>query len=381
MTDLKPAIRSAAVMAAAGAAVFLLLPIIIGAAMDSFGWQQQQAGMLASSYFTGYFASCIAAVFLIRQFSFPILAKAAYVFLCIGLLAAGLMSDLVMLGLCMLVSGFGAGLLFGLAVLIAGQGPDSERGFGVLLVCQQLLAMALLFVLPRFIVPHWGFAGLMIALAIMMAPGVLSVVWLEEVRTEQKRLLPPINPGSAPFSQRRSLWFGLTGLTVYFAALAGVWAFVERMGVDSGLSAQGISISLSFSMMGGVMGGLVVAILANRFGRSRPLVLSLAAFLGVFFAYSTDHGVLTYAVATFLFSLFWNYVLGYQMVIISDLDQAGRYAVLIPAAQALGAVLGPGVAGFIIASLGYIPLLLAAALTVGLTTGVFLLITPARAAN
>jgi predicted MFS family arabinose efflux permease len=381
MIDSKPVIMSAAVMAAAGAAVFLLLPIIIGAAMDSFGWQQQQAGLLASSYFTGYFASCIAAVFLIRQFSLKVLAKAAYVLLCVGLLAAGLMSDLIVLGLCMLVSGFGAGLLFGLAVLIAGQRPDSEQAFGILLVSQQLLAMALLFVLPSFIVPNWGFAGLMIALAIIMVPAVLSVVWLGDIPHEQKRLSPPINPGPALSSHRHGLWFGLIGLTVYFAALAGVWAFVERLGVDKGLSAQGISISLSFSMIGGVVGGLMVAILANRFGRSRPLVLSLAAFLSVFFVYSTDHGILTYAVATFLFSLFWNYVLGYQMVIISDLDLAGRYAVLIPAAQALGAVLGPGVAGLIIASLGYIALLFAATLAACLTTGVFLLITPTRAAN
>ncbi|MBT5602216.1 MAG: MFS transporter [Gammaproteobacteria bacterium] len=367
----------AAIMAAAGAAGFLLLPIIIGAAMDSLGLQQQQAGLLASSYFAGYFVSCVAAVFLIKRLSLRVLAKSGYVFLCAGLLAAALTVDAVMLGFCMLASGFGAGLLFGLAVLIAGQGSNSERDFGILLVSQQLLAVALLYVLPSLIVPHWGFSGIMIALALILGPGVLTVFRLEYRSEDQPPSSPTQNPGLALFSSNHSIWFGLAGLTVYFAALAGVWAFVERMGVDRGLSSQWISISLSLSMIGGVIGGLLVALLANRFGRSRPLVLSLAAFVGVFVAYSMDYGVLIYAVSTFMFSLFWNYVLGYQMVIISDLDQAGRYAVLIPAAQALGAVLGPGMAGFIIAGLGYMPFFLAAALALAVTTGFFLLIAPA----
>jgi len=376
-----PRIISAAVMAAAGASVFLLLPIIIGAAVDSLQWQQQRAGFLASSYFTGYFASCVAAVFLVRRFNLQILATAAYFCVCTGLLAAALTHEVVALSLCMLVSGWGAGLLFGLAVLIVGHGANSERGFGILLVSQQVTAMALLFVLPGYVVPQWGFGGLMVALGLFLATGILTVPWIGNSAADQ-RATRSVNEADRPsLSQPHRVWFGLSALALYFAALAGVWAFVERMGLDGGMSSQWISLSLSLSMLGGVVGGLMVAILADRFGRSRPILLSLAAFLGVFIAYSIDYAALTYAVATFVFSLFWNYVLGYQMVLIADLDQVGRYSVLIPAAQALGAVLGPGAAGFIIAGMGYLTLLLVAALTVSLTTGVFLLIVKAENAR
>ena len=69
--------------------------------------------------------------------------------------------------------------------------------------------------------------------------------------------------------------------------------------------------------------------------------------------------------ATFLFVAAWNYVLAYQMAIISELDRDGRYAVLMPAAQALGAIVGPAVAGIVILGIGYGPLLWLASLSIG----------------
>ncbi|MDA8781873.1 hypothetical protein N9N16_01545, partial [Porticoccaceae bacterium] len=120
------------------------------------------------------------------------------------------------------------------------------------------------------------------------------------------------------------------------------------------------------------IGGMLVAIIGGRIGRSIPVWLSLLAFIGVFYGYSTQFGMLSFALVTFIFSLFWNYVLGYQMAIIAALDRADRYSVFIPGAQALGAVTGPTAAGFIIAGQGYTILLIIAGVVTLITSGLFL---------
>ena len=118
-------------------------------------------------------------------------------------------------------------------------------------------------------------------------------------------------------------------------------------------------------MIGGVLGGLAAVMTGGRWGRRAPLLGSTVLFLGVFVFYGRGFQVVGFTLATFLFVAAWNYVLAYQMAIISELDRDGRYAVLMPAAQALGAIVGPAVAGIVILGIGYGPLLWLASLSIG----------------
>ena len=61
-------------------------------------------------------------------------------------------------------------------------------------------------------------------------------------------------------------------------------------------------------------------------------------------------------------------MLAYQMAIVASVDTGRRFSVLIPAAQAIGAMVGPLLGGWLVAAAGYVELLaVSAALVVGAT--------------
>ena len=367
-------VMAASIMAAVGAAVFLLLPIIIGAAMDALALSEEQAGLLASSYFTGYLGACIAAFSLVQRVSHKTLASGSYIALSLSLILAALSVNTIAIAIFMAAAGAGAGMLFGLAILMMGQTANADRNFGILLVAQQLFAAALLFVLPQLVIPVWGFSGMMLVLGIVLGIGLLTINNIDDIdnETANRRHSDPSSGLAKAESSCRPIMISLGALTLHFAALSAVWGFIERIAVDQDLQLGQIGTALALSMLGGVIGGLLVAVLGVRLGRVIPIWISLAAFLAVFYGYSIAFSMLGFAFITFNFSLFWNYILGYQMAIIAELDGDNRYAVLIPAAQALGALAGPGAAGIIIVSQGYTTLLIAAAATVLITSGLFL---------
>lgn len=338
-------------MAAAGAIIFLLLPIIIGAAVEDLGLDEELAGLLASSYFVGNLTACVAAVFFVRRLSWRLISMAAYGLFILGLLASSLIHSFAVLITAFLTAGAGAGILFGLAVTIIGDLAHKDRHFGLMLVGQQVFAALILFILPDYVVARWGFPGLTGVLAAVLSIALLTISWIPHA-SGVDNLSIDVKPKAA-LNGCWLVWWGLLALTIYFAALSGVWAFVERIADARSLSANEIGNGLAISMLGGVLGGLAVAALGDRFGRVAPLFFSSLVFCGIFLSYHSDFGFPVFTLATFLFSMFWNYVLGYQMGIVADLDSQGRFSVLIPASQALGAVLGAASAGMLVVDHGY----------------------------
>ena len=365
-------IGAASMMGAAGAAVFLLLPIIVGSAMDTLDLSEEQAGLLTSSYFAGYLFSCIATLRLVQFISQKRLARASYSLLCLSLLFASLPLNQMAIALFMAAAGAGAGMLFGLAVLIIGQTSAPERNFGILLVAQQLFAAILLFALPQWVVPSWGFTGLLVALSVALGMGLLLLNGIDSTIKVNSNNLSNQAPQQRKTHLFGKLLLGLFALAIHFSALSAVWAFIERMAVDQNLQADQIGAALAFSMLGGVLGGLLVVILGLRIGRIIPIWLSIITFLAIFYGYSIGFGITGFAIITFTFSLSWNYILGYQMAIITALDATDRYSALIPGAQALGALTGPILAGNIIVSQGYNSVLVIAGFIIITASGLFL---------
>ena len=261
-------------------------------------------------------------------------------------------------------AGCAAGALFGLGVTMISDTTKPDRNFGLVLATQQLLAALLLFTLPDLVIVPLGFQGLNLVLAAVLLMLGLSTLWIPH-RSSQVTVDVAIT-STAVSQSSRGVWFGLAALTLYFAALSGIWTFVERLANTNGLTTSQVGAALGVAMVGGVLGGLGAVVIGGRWGRKVPLIGSTILFIGIFLFYSRGFQISGFTLATFLFLAAWNYVLAYQMAIISELDRDGRYAVLMPAAQALGAIVGPGVAGVMIHDLGYRPLLWLALIGIGL---------------
>ncbi|WP_372831939.1 MFS transporter [Pontibacterium sp.] len=358
-------IAATSIISAAGAAIFLILPILLGGAAEHLQLQEEQVGLIASSYFVGFLLVCLSAVFWIRRFDWQYVSTTGFALLSGGLAGGAFVNQYEALLALMAISGVGAGILFGLAVCVLSDTNDPDRYFGIKLLAEQIVGAALLFLLPMYVTAQWGFPGLMLTVAAVLALLGTATVWLPK---RGKRNVDASENTKAEASAIWPVWVALFALMIYFAGLSGLWAFVERIATQQGIDAVTIGKALSFGLLGGGLGAFAAALLGDRLGRLFPLVLSTGLLVAVIFIYSSAFDALLFAVSTFVLSGVWNYGLAYQMGIVVSLDQRGNLSVLISSFLSLGAIVGPALAGMLIGDQGYGSLFLftAGAILIGL---------------
>lgn len=340
-------------MSAASAAVFLLLPVIVGAMVDDLGLSQQQAGYTVSSYFGGYTLVCLSGYFWIRKVSWRKLAIVGYALLVFGLLASGWVSAGLML-IVLFMAGVGAGILLGLGVTLISDMENPDRLFGFQMLSQQVLSAILLLLIPILFSAIIPFKALMLFIAVSLACTGLSIIGVPDKGIRKS------NSVQSAFSwqQHWPVLMSLVSLGLYFSALSAIWAFVERFAVSQSLSAEQIGSALGIAMLGGAAGGLLAVVLAGRFKRRYVLLCTSVIFVGVFAGYGLNFTAWVFTVVTVTFSFTWNICMAFQLGQVAALDLSGRYSVLVPAAIAAGAMIGPVVGGTIVELWGYKTLLL-----------------------
>ena len=341
-------------MASGGAIVFLSLPLLVGLFMENHGMAEAEAWVIASAYFSTYLLASASSVLWVNRLSCKLLGGLAYGLMAFGLALAAVAAGISLLTVGMCIAGVGGGMLFSLGVGIIAAGPDTDRNYGWLLVAQQLVAAAFLLFVPTLVVPVWDLGGALLSLALLAILFSPSLHLVGSIR-----LGSTSGGGENPVQvlPRVRVLFALGALVVHFAGLSSLWAFVERIGEANGLANAEVGQALSLSMLGGLAGALAVTQLGNRIGRQLPLWLSTLAFAAVTIAYGLPLKWASYFLITALLSFAWNFVLAYQMSIVSDLGNGEAGAVLIPAAQGLGAVIGPVMGGAILGGLGQTALL------------------------
>ncbi len=361
-------IVAAAMMSAAGAVIFLILPMLVGLFVDYRGFTEQQAGVLSSIFFAAYFLTGASAFLWIEHADLRRIGWIAYGLMVAGLAFTAAVKSPLAMATTLGLSGAGSGALFALGVAVIAQTRNQDRNFGWVLFAQQLSAATLLFLIPSWVVPHWGLSGGLLAIALAVGVMSMSLKLLPELasvaRSEGRE------HGARDLGSGGARW-ALVVMVLHFAALSALWTFVERIGAGSGLATSEIGNALALSMLGGLAGAVTVTVLGDRLGRQLPLWLAAIAFLLVAWGYSQPLVWLEFAALAALLSFAWNFVLAYQMGIVTGLDVDGRYSVLIPAAQAGGAMTGPVLGGWLLTVGGYALLLVAVPVGILMATAVF----------
>ncbi len=349
---------AACLMAAAGAIVFLALPLLVGLTIDVLGLTEERAGAATSAYFATYLLSSASAYFWISKVTLRRASLIAYSLMTIGLTLGAMANGLHPLVIALAIAGAGGGMLYSLGVAIIAAGKDIDRNYGWLLVAQQTLAAGFLFAAPRWVIPDWGLAGALLTLALI---GLALALSIPKIPAGSVRFADA-GAGKVSLPRRLKPRLALSALVVHFAGLSALWAFVERLAVNSGLSGEEIGAALSASMLAGLGGAFLVTVLADKFGRRIPLWLATALFAGVCVGFSITLNWWSFLLLAGLLAFAWNFILAYQMSIISNVDGDGSHATLIPAAQSMGAMLGPVCGGWVITLASHGALLAAVAL-------------------
>ncbi|MEO2172921.1 MAG: MFS transporter [bacterium] len=346
---------------ASAALMFLLLPFVIGWISDQFHLDEQQAGLIVSIYFGGFLVTSVIAYFTYGKVTNLATMQLGYMLLVPGLVLCGLATSLVLLSVGLAICGIGSGLLYGTGVSIVSAHPESERAFGGMVATQQVLALALIYCLPVWVYPNYGYEACWLVLAVIVAITALSSPWVSYA-----------DEGADQHSQvgsSKSAVLGIVSLLFHFCLLSAVWAFVERLGVDRGFATQDIAISLALSLVGGLGGALIAAIIGDRFGKLYPHLVSAAAFLVAFYFLALSSEWVDFLLSVIVFSAAWTYCLSYQMASIGNLSH--RMAVLIPGVQGIAAMLGPPLGGWIISQSGYTNMMISASLVIVISSIAF----------
>ena len=349
--DLSYAITLAAVFftGLASAGLLVLKPLIVGALIDDYHFSPAQAGFVAGIEMAGIGISALVVATIGGAWNRRLVIIAGTT---LGILGSGapILSDAYMpILLSRFMAGIGSGLIASVVLAVIGTTRDPDRTFGLYYMCS-FAGSSLLVPAGVWMLAHFGVAGayfLLAALLLVVYVTVHRIPALSGLREDgSHRSLPPFPMTGAVWSLALSLffWFGL----------GGVWAFVERLGVQASVEPAAIGRALSIGPLASIAGALTASVLHTRLGRTPLLTVSigLAMVSVVMLARASSAAVFTAAVV--IFSFIWPLFLAYLGGAMAMLDPAGRIIAMSVTSQTIGMAAGPALAGVLAVHFGYV---------------------------
>ena len=346
-TDRPSSIAVIVLLGAVAVAGFNIQPMYLGALADHLGLSAEQLGIIAGLEIAGSALAGILATFWVRRWDWRRVALFALAALAVGNVASVYIADFASLTAVRFVTGFlGVGTNYALAIAALSDTHHTERNYSIAIVVQITVAIIGFTVLPSIIADSG-------VVAVFLPLGALAVLLMpftrflpnggspEEAAEAHKVPAPPF-----------ASWLALGCQAVWYLGIGGVWAFVERIGVEAGIDAEGIGRALAIGMAVGLMGAFLAAAVADRFGRVIPFVVAmLGQVVAVWYLAGLEemNGLI---IAICLYNSTWNFALPYLFSMAALADTRGQLVVLMSTAQAVGLTFGTSIAGAIIGRYG-----------------------------
>ncbi|MES2869531.1 MAG: MFS transporter [Pseudomonadota bacterium] len=332
-----------------GGLPFNTLPILLGSLADSFGFAPTQVGLLGSVCFTGYLVGTLVAVGFIDRCNWRVLTFGCALGAALALLASARMPAAAQLPLWALI-GFFAALMTCLGLRIMAEMPNKERAFGLRQGIELGLVALVLFVLPSIVIARFNYAGGALVLAAMIL--LLSLSAFALPRRSDFAVKVDLAKDSSLQGRFRfpvPAYWALGFFFVFGAGQIGLWAFLERLGhgLDVAPAQMGIVFAV-LKLLGGAA-GLTLALIGDRLGARWPHLLVLAVISTGLLLLANAEGFALYALGAWIWEVGFCWGCIYQAAAVARLDPSGRSIMLLPAAFALSSMVGPAIAGQLVA--------------------------------
>ena len=361
-----------------GPAAIILMPLIVGGLVDSYGFSEQQAGVIATGEGIGLVLGLLTAALWVRSVTWRLallVGLTTYAALNFGSpLVDGHAGILVL----RFLSGFVGGGVFAIVVAALGDNREPDRAFGIAQAVQGLI-MGALFAWAPSLMSESGINSLFYLMAILALTTMIFVPQFPRRGVVDAAPVPADSTGDPPSSAPILLYLGLFGGFAYYLAVFGFWGFIERMGIRAGLEESTIGYALGISQLAAICGALLAAGAAQRFGRFLPLLIALVGQLWVLWVLVGQFSAWAFYAGACAYQGLYVMATSYQLGVIAHLDSKGKFIVVMTALQGLGAALGPSIAAALIDDGAYSGINAAAALTLTASLGLFLVL--ARAGN
>jgi hypothetical protein len=348
-----PTLVAVAIAGLYGVAILNLLPAFVSTWVQHLSLSEQSAGAVATVNLLAHAAGMSATLVLVSQWPLPRIAYTGLVLGIAGDLGSIHAATASQLAIWRALEGVGLGLQFGAIINWFGRNADSARGFGIYALLQNILLVIQFPAIPRLQIALGGTAVYFVVMPLALAAAVCMVALNlnggSRPLVKKSRASEPQAAGPPRKPTYLASTLALVGFATFNLAILGVWGFMQQYGEFAGLTSEAASQRLALAPLGGIPGGLIVASLGGRFGRLRPLTLSLVlmvVFVAVFVPGRAAAAVFTGGL--FMIGLNWTVAVPYFQDLLSELDKTGRLAVVGTIVGVLAAAAGPGAIGLII---------------------------------
>jgi predicted MFS family arabinose efflux permease len=328
-----------------GAAVTTLMPLIVGAFSDSNLFTEQQIGLLSACDIAGILVASVSAYTWVRRCHWQWVCVVCLSVFIVANFATLSSLSFSLLALIRVIAGLACGACYSIALAALGDRPNSDKAFGDMVTIQVIFGTVGFAVLP-YAIEMWSFEGIFyfFNLCLFVALGLALYCF-------------PTNPKSAiQHSQVDTMQFSsvamvFMGVVFYYFAQGTVWAYLERIGIDAGLSLSQVGTILAIGFAISALGSWFSGITVKTLGRSLSIWLTVVfqlICLGGILALNESNALYLYAIATIVYQIFWSFIVPIMMGIFNDTDKSGRLIVFCVSAFKVGLVLGPPAAGWIL---------------------------------
>jgi predicted MFS family arabinose efflux permease len=343
-------------MALVGYAVMVGLPVISTAWVDKLGFTEIQVGRVAGADLYGLGIGAIIAFFVVARFDRRMLTIAAASVAIMANILCIYFQDYDVTLYLRLAAGIGAGVYTGIAVATIGGHSRPAFAFGL-----ELFAFAFSQAAELKFLPYLTIEGMYMAFAGAFVVGLLFIGWLPRRPADaaldvEVDVAEPTGDHHVEHQRvpRYVPWLVLGAVMFTYINIGAYWTYIELATVDSAASPEWVADMLVYTSFFSLVGCLFAVLLSNRYGLSKPLLVTLvfqASIVAMLLFGITD---MTVMISMFAFNFCWIFVDIYQAATISNVDRSGRYVALLPAAQGIGNGLGPNIAATVLAwGLGY----------------------------
>lgn len=343
---------AASVASSIGGLPFNTLPILLGAFADQLALGPADLGSLGSACTGGYLLSTMLGPLWVDRVPWRIATIVAAVGTAAALWWSANVAAAPLVPLA--AFGFAAGLMHSLGMRMVGEAANKERAFGLRLLTELVIVAALLFFLP-IVIASAAIRGGMGLLAIAVLVMAISAFFIP--RGPATSDAQTASADSASASRVDAIgWFALGIFVLFACGQVALWVFVERIGRSIDVSAAEMgSVFAVLKVIGGASAALV-ALLGDRLGNRLPHLLGLLLIsLGVaLLALRTSFWV--YAFGAWIWEGAFTMCCVYQTAAVARLDRSNKLVVLVPAAFAISAFIGPELAGRLAEANGFAPL-------------------------
>lgn len=338
-----------ATIGAVAASFIAILPLVVGSMIDHLGYSAELAGGVAAANMVGIAVGTFMASYLLKRIPLMAVFASSIVLLAMAEGLSAMVEGVLLLSSSRAGSGIGAGLISGCVVYAIAQLAKPKQGYAMYMVGMFLISVVGLFLLPPFIT-EWGIRGLFLLLAAISAASILLLPLLRlpvdhDVRARSDK--------TARSRIDTLSWLCLLSILFFQVGNGGLWAFIERVGLASGFSAELIGQVLAFSSFCGIGGALVSGPLQSRVHSTWLMAIGFAVSMISALALTASDSLAIFIFGICAMSISWAFTVPIVQTLLAE-NERGDVAVLAMFMYWCGLAIGPYILGFIISmTVGY----------------------------